>query len=288
MGEGAAGCFGRSSDKGVEMKTFGWREIDSSLFRGYIDESYNDQVLVLSCLIAGAHSWLWIGWDWEECIERWNRRLKDQGRQTISRYHATYCGNLKDEFEGWSIDEQKELTGDLIEVLDGHPLHTLSFAIDMEKFHAVFPNAEEEARPDVTGFICGMATKFLVYTLADQVCPQRPDADVSLVHDKCPYDAVMSDAFKQCVADADFKYPDNFSTFESKSTQDCTPLEPTDFLAYINFKESLGMLSGKKRSKPLEILISLETFGGGIKFLGEDALKALKEWFESHSQSAVE
>ena len=61
MGEGAAGCFGRSSDKGVEMKTFGWREIDSSLFRGYIDESYNDQVFVLSCLMAGAHSWLWIG-----------------------------------------------------------------------------------------------------------------------------------------------------------------------------------------------------------------------------------
>jgi hypothetical protein len=97
----------------------------------------------------------------------------------------------------------------------------------------------------------------------------------------------MLKAFKQCLADPDFKYSEYFSCFCSRTWKECTALQPADFVAYINFKESKRILSGRKRSKPLELLIGLETFGGGVKFLGEEALKSLKEWLDTRPEREV-
>jgi hypothetical protein len=39
-----------------------------------------------------------------------------------------------------------------------------------------------------------------------------------------------------------------------------TPLQPADFLAYENFKESLSILKPKDRRKSLKLLVEAETF----------------------------
>ena len=204
------------------------------LFRGYIDESYNDQVFVLSCLITQGGEWIWIEWEWEECIDRWNERLRKQGRRTLTRYHGADCSNRKHEFKGWSVDERNE---------------------------------------------------FLVYTLGDEVFARIPAANISLVHDKSGYDGTMEEAFRQCLKDRTFKHKDCFSSFCSRKTEDCTALECADFLAYINFKESMSLISGSGRSKPLEMLIDGQRLGGGVKLVSEKALRSLKKWLDTHSKT---
>jgi len=250
------------------------------LFSGHIDESYDKYVFSLSCLLARGGEWIWITWEWEKVIEKWNRRLKEQGRKQLSRYHAAACSSLLDEFAGWSVDEQRELTGDLVRALRGHDLHTLAFAIDMKEFHRVFPEAQREAKPNVTGFIYGMMTKFLVFTLGEQVCTNHPDATITLVHDRCPYDGVMADAFRQAIEDPDFKYKEAFATLAPMSWENCTPLQPADFIAYENFKDAQRIIFPRKRRRSLELLIDLESFGGGVKFLDRKALRKLKRHLE--------
>jgi hypothetical protein len=248
------------------------------LFSGHIDESYNKQVFSLSCLLARGGEWIWIAFEWEKVIERWNRRLKAQGRRLLTRYHAADCSSLVGEFAGWSVDEQKELTADLVKAFRGINLHTLAFAIDMKEFHEVFPEAQKEARPSVTGLIYGMMTKFLVFTLGDEVCTTNPDSMITLVHDRCPYDGVMADAFREAVEDPTFKYKEAFATLAPMGWENCTPLQPTDFIAYENFKDALRILFPHRRRKSLQLLIDLGTFGGGVKFLDRKSLRKLKKY----------
>jgi hypothetical protein len=236
--------------------------------RGYIDESYNESVFALSCLMAFGSELIWISWEWEKCIERWNARLKMQGRPVLSRYHAVYCSNLRKEFRDWSRDEQRELTSDLIGALRGHSIDTLAFAIDMKEFHSVFPEARKEVKPDVTGFIYGAMTKFLIYTLANEYCADHSECHISLIHDRCEYDGVMAEAFNNC-----------FTTIEPRSWSNCTLLQPADLLAYENFKEAMRILDPRPRRRSLELLIDRNTLGGGVKFLNREALLALREWF---------
>jgi hypothetical protein len=250
------------------------------LLRGYIDESYNKDVFALSCAMAEGGEGTWISYAWENCIERWNAKLKKQGRPEISRYHAADCSNLQNEFSGWSRDEQRELTSDLVNALRCHPLDTLAFAIDMKEFHNVFPEARKEAKPDLNGFIYGMMFKFLMMTLGDRYCTEHPDANISFIHDRCPYDSLLLEAFNQVLADPYFEHKDCFTTIAPMSWKDCTPLQPTDMLAYENFKDALRILFPRKRRKSLELLIDLGTFGGGIKFLNRGALVSLKQWLK--------
>lgn len=248
------------------------------MLSGYIDESYNKDFFVLSCLTAHGGEWLWISWDWEKRIDRWNARLERQGRPTLTRYHASDCSNLKNDFDGWSPEEQRELTSDLVAALRGHPLDTFAFGIDMNEFHNVFPEAETDAKPDVTAFIYGMMTKFLIFNLGARYCMDDPGTSISLIHDRCPYDSVMLDAFKQALDDPNFEHRSCFTTMEPMSWRNCIPLQPADMLAYENFKDALRILFPRRRRKSLELLIDLETFGGGIKFLNRDALLHLENW----------
>jgi hypothetical protein len=258
------------------------------LFSGHIDESYNNRVFSLSCLVARGGEWIWITWEWEDVIEKWNRRLKGQGRQELTRYHAAHCSSLKREFKGWSIDEQKELTTDLVRALRSHDLYTLAFAIDMEQFHKVFPKAQEEAELDVTGFIYGMMTKFLVFTLGEQICANNPDATITLVHDRCPYDGVIADAFRQAIEDPNFEYKEAFVTIAPMSWRNCTPLQPTDLIAYENFKEALRIVLPRKRRHSLQLLIDLKGFGGSVKFLDRKALVKLKKYWQRPKMETAE
>ena len=224
-------------------------------------------------------------WDWERCIQEWNQWLRARHRKQLSRYHASDCSNKKNEFKRWSSNERNELTADLIKILQKYLLHTLAYAIDMKKFYKVFPSFRKKAKREVLKLIYGMMTKFLVYTLGDEILAGIPAALVSLVHDGCSYDSAMSSAFNQCLTDPTFKHKQIFSTLCSRKSCECLPLQSADFLSYINFKESHSLLSGRKRSIPLVKLIEGNQFGGGIKFLGEDALVSLKAWLKRNRKN---
>jgi hypothetical protein len=73
------------------------------MFHGYIDESGSSEsrLFTLPCVVSHGSTWYWLENEWVNCLEKTNKSLAGQGRQKLSRYHASDCSNLKNEFLGW-------------------------------------------------------------------------------------------------------------------------------------------------------------------------------------------
>src|SRR5713101_2368828 len=81
------------------------------LFRGYIDESYDNaqKIFAMSCLIAKGSQWWRMERAWKLHLAAVNRELKKQRRSLISRYHASDCSTRRNEFKGWTYKERDNL-----------------------------------------------------------------------------------------------------------------------------------------------------------------------------------
>jgi len=211
---------------------------------------------------------------WKKCIERWNAKLKAEGRKPLSRYHAKDCGNLKGEFAGWSTDEQRALTSDLIAIFKKHPVVVMAFSINLREFHSVFPEAKKEAQHDVMSFVYGMMTKFLLFQLGREMGGRNR---FSLIFDQGPYASSMLRGFTQMRADKGFEHAECFTSFASMAWEDCIPLQPADLIAYENFKETCRQINPRKRRRTLELLLDLDSFGGRARYVNREALLALRD-----------
>lgn len=208
------------------------------ILRGFIDESYDKKVFLLSALIAVGTEWRWLSRDWMACIEKWNVRLLTDGRKPITRFHASECNSLDNEFEGWSREEQIEFMAELTTILHKTELDSVCLALDLEDFHKIFPDANITAKPDLQGFLYGMMTKLMVLELAPTYCAGDPSLRIKLVHDRCQYDGVIADAFRQALEDPGFKYGGSYISMTPGSSIDLPPLQMADLLAHENFKEA--------------------------------------------------
>lgn len=246
-------------------------------FRGYIDESYNAHVFTLSCLISTGKIWSEFSRAWKLMLDSVNRKLKTEGRRTISRYHAADCSNLKREFAHWTTDEQKALFADILKIFRRHQVDTVALSINLDEFHQVIPEAKTEARPDFETFLYGMTTKFLIARVADRHCVRNPNARIALIHDRSAYDAVMQEAFNQQMADPNFTYKACFTTFKSVGWEQCVPLQPADLVAYENFKDAMRKVNARDRRMSLEMLIDLDAFSGRAQSMGTEAVLKLRD-----------
>jgi len=243
------------------------------LVRGYIDESYSDRVFTLSCLVGIGSNWMWFSSDWRKCVQRINKCLRSQGRNKIRRYHAADCSNCRNDFAGWSRDEQIAFTSDLITVFQKHPVDTTAYSVDLHEFAEVFPDIQ--TRKEKLESLYGLLTKFLLLEMGDRYC-QRPETRMSLVHDRCPFDGVLASAFNQMKSDPGFRHKQSFTTLTSASWESCTPLQPADLVAYENMKETERRIAGRQRRKSLELLLDLGSFGGRGRRIEREGLVVLK------------
>ena len=246
-------------------------------FRGYIDESYNAHVFTLSCLISTGKIWSEFSRAWKLTLDSVNRKLKAQGRRTISRYHAADCSNLKREFVDWTTDEQKALFADILKIFHRHQVDTVALSINLDEFHQVIPEAKTQARPDFETFLYGMTTKFLIARVADRHCVRNPNARIALIHDRSAYEAVMQEAFNQQMADPNFTCKACFTTLKSAGWEHCIPLQPADLVAYENFKDAMRRVNVRDRRVSLEMLIDLDAFSGRAQSMGTEAILKLRE-----------
>src|SRR5258708_8353991 len=86
----------------------------------YIDESYNSRTFCVGGLLAPVGVWSKIESSWKQRIDYENRVSVKKGFSPISRYHATYCANLKREFSeknGWDIPRQIRFCKRLCEII---------------------------------------------------------------------------------------------------------------------------------------------------------------------------
>ena len=246
-------------------------------FRGYIDESYNAHVFTLSCLISTNKIWSEFSRGWKLTLDSINRKLKAQGRTTLSRYHAADCSNLRREFADWTTDEQRALFADILKLFRRHQVDTVALSINLDEFHRVIPEAKTEAQPDFETFLYGMTTKFLIGRIADRHCERNPNTRIALIHDRSAYGGVMLEAFNQQFADPNFAYRRCFTTLTSSGWERCTPLQPADLVAYENFKDAMRKINPRDRRISLEMLIDLDAFSGRAQSMGADAILKLRQ-----------
>ncbi len=262
------------------------------ILRGFIDESYDQKIFVLSALVAVGTEWRWLSRDWLACIDKRNKLLLAQGRNPITRFHAAECNSQDNEYEGWSREEQKEFMSELIKVLGKSELHSIAWALDIEDFDKVFPDVRRAQKPDFYSQLYGIMTKFMVYRLAPPFVAADPSIRITLVHDRCTYDGAIADAFRKAVEDPGFKERGCYTSITPASSVDVIPLQMADLLSHENFKETKRRYkSGKKelskRRTSLKVLIKQGNIGGGVEYIQINALRSLAHYIAKHKSNSI-
>jgi hypothetical protein len=96
------------------------------MLTAYLDESYNKRTFCVGGWILNEKQWPALETPWRQRIELERRNSIKKGFPPISRYHATDCANLKNEFDeskGWDVDRQVRLSKKLLEIISKRPLH---------------------------------------------------------------------------------------------------------------------------------------------------------------------
>lgn len=240
---------------------------------GYIDESISkkDRIFTLSAVVGINEQWKNLTSDWVRLLDEENRRLKQQGRPPLTRYHASECNALDHEFEGWSKDEQISLTKTLFRLLKKYDLGTFAYSIDLMAL------ADEIKGGNLKEAAYSLCTNLLIFRLGKWLTEKSAGHDtlVTLVHDRCAYDSVILKQFNNLTADTNFRERKSFPSIEPMSWENCVPLQTADMMAYKSMKDAERTLAHGSMRKPLEIIISEGNMGLKTHLVTRDSLNRM-------------
>jgi hypothetical protein len=252
------------------------------ILKGYIDESYTPphrpDFFTLACTLSDIRSWREIETAWKNCLRAKNRELAKQGRQLLSRYHASDCANLVNEFKGWDVPEQIAFTKKLLGIFNRGKnwVHVIAYTMPMQPFYEEFPEYADDPFP-----ACYSILKFILIEIADFIEwanreLRRREVRVLLFHERCSYDGVLATSFSQAMRDETFRGRERFRTLTSLGWNDCIALQPADLMAYDTLKDARQKFVGKPQRKTLDFLLSTEGFGGRSRTFKPEGYKTLK------------
>jgi hypothetical protein len=247
------------------------------VLHGYIDDSTRGDIFVLSCLQADVGMWAFVELAWLGMLERVNARLKQQGRKELSRYHATDCQSHRREFEGWTTDEEIELTKMIVKIFTEHKFHTNAYSLDLKHLQEEIP----ETKTNPKGFAYVFLLHHLMLEMCDGVLRKHKNAIMGMTHDHCDCDSALLEAFNQMIDDPAFKCRERFTTLVPARWQHCIPLQPADLIAYENYKETLRrkQMSSRPRRTPLRLILDADPpcIGGNLKCFNRESLSVFKQ-----------
>jgi hypothetical protein len=237
------------------------------VFRGYIDESLDKKqnFFALACLLLMGKDWSELERIWKLRLTSINRKLKKQGRKTISRYHASDCNGCRNEFEGWDFTERDAFVKDLFQVFKPVPVFNECFDMKLDDLCEVFP---EFARDRLRGayMVSTRAMIELVGLDINKLAHIRREKSVriTLFHDRTgngKYDPTILRAFNQVVLSEWFEYRDYFTTIAPMRWEDCIALQPADLVAFETMKEAEARAEPRLSRKSFLALIDMKDFG---------------------------
>jgi hypothetical protein len=247
---------------------------------GYIDESFNNKLFTLSCILTTPAKWTDIEMRWKAVLRQTNKALRKQERQEISRYHAADCSFCKGEFTGWTVDEQIHFSKKLIAIIKYNMSTVMAYSMPLDDFVAVYPERSENAEKEMYGLLLKFMMAQIIHDIGNQAGgPLRPFR-IALVHDRSSRDGDMVAAFNQMKEDAAFRGREHFTTIAARGWEDCIPLQAADLLAYETFKDAANRISPKPRPRrrSFESLFEPNTqFGGHSLSFNRKSVEMLRE-----------
>ena len=210
---------------------------------------------------------------WRQRIAFENRRSAKKGFPPISRYHATYCANLKGEFAekfGWDIPRQIRLSKRLCEILGSHGpcaiVHGGAIA-DIQKHLPTEPHLAKE-------FLYYVSTYLHLMQVGEVMAQRFPEDRVSVYYDRSKqFGKIAQGAFDSFMADPTAKSTSKyFINMSPMGWEDCVLLQPADLIAYEAMKRVDGSLRGND-----EIRKSLRAL------MTNDRMPVFIEYFTEHN-----
>jgi hypothetical protein len=110
------------------------------------------------------------------------------------------------------------------------------------------------------------------------------DDQITLVHDRSEYDAVLLEAFNHLKSDETLLNRERFATITPMGWEDCVPLQPADMIAYSNFKT---IERGHKKRKDFELILDLDSIGGRGVFLTRQAFREISNKLDAESKAIL-
>ncbi len=256
---------------------------------GYVDESLDGQGwFCLSCVITTDLYWHFFSGSWARRLTSVNRCLLAEGRNPISRFHATDLWARRGEYTGWSLSERDSFVAAMRSTIEGldRGVHAVCHGVKQEELADVF----ELANPKQIKRACYAATfSFLMLQLAEDIDlrPGYEHEKVTLVHDQNEsYDAAIARAFQRMKTDASFKGRHYFTSLTPCRWQHCVPLQAADYVAYETRRNIPNKVAGRDFGPQLAALLKLPNFGGSSFYLSRANLESVRDtvglqWLQS-------
>jgi Protein of unknown function (DUF3800) len=249
------------------------------MFYGYIDESGDDQtnLRTLSCLAGHWSQLFWFQNDWERILEEKNQELKAQGRQVLSRFHATYWSTKNEEFEGWSDKEKIEFIDKFIWLFYRYPVVGSSETLNKQDLVEVFPEALKQGRIEHLAHVV-LLIYIVQYFDSRLLTDTRYATDrIAFIHDETPYKGVLRDTFEGLKNDIGIKNRDRLASIECKGWKDEILLQAADLIAYENFKVIERKQVGAEMRIPMKRILLSSKFAGRNALVTKAALQEFRD-----------
>lgn len=248
------------------------------MFYGYIDESGDKEtnLRTLSCLAGHWSQLFYFQNDWEKILEKTNQRLRAQGRQVLSRFHATYWSTKNDEFKGWTDDEKIEFIDKFIWLFHRYPVVGSSETLNKQDLVEVFPEAQKQERVEQLAHVflfMYIVTYFDSKLLGD---PRYATDRIAFIHDETPYKGVLRDTFEGLKNDIGIKNRDRLASIECKGWKDEILLQAADLIAYENFKVIERKQAGAEMRIPMKRILLSTRFAGRNALVTKTALQEFR------------
>ncbi|MDW5267331.1 MULTISPECIES: DUF3800 domain-containing protein [Acidobacteriaceae] len=256
-----------------------FEESNFVVLSGYFDESEDSEWFTLGCIFSTGMNWTWLRTDWMNCLEKKNKQLTDEGRPTISRFHASDCWQGSKEFQGWEPLEREAFRSELKAIIDASDgFHIVSHSVKVSELAEVF-NIKTHKKMKRACY--RLLVQYLMMQIGNDVESRGRGYEhvrISLIHDRTTgMDNTILDAFNQLKNDETFQSRHRFITIAPMGWENCIPLQPADMIAYESRKQVYRHKNGDGLGGELKELLDLPSFGGSGHFFRRDNLEELKK-----------
>jgi hypothetical protein len=265
------------------------------MLAGHIDESISGEnpplSFALSCVFAEGSEWGWASLAWRKVIDDKNRELVAAGRKPVERFHAVDLNSFAEDFEDWNGSERTAFILEIIKRVFGrHEIFSFGYTVSLRDIAAVWP---EYVGKEISAAYYSL-TKLIMLGIANPIENLFSlDTRISLIYERCPYGAVMLEAFNSIVDDVSYRSRNLFTTIAPMGWEECTPLQPADFLAYEIMKENHRLepevIAVKERGRrgSLSALLDFPIYFGEARHVVLKNLQNLKEGANKRAASIV-